>query len=90
MPYYPVNADMEFTGCVNGAAGATSTSKATDVNAVYGLGIHANTPGFFYINKEQTTAANANVRILGLVDPAETLHGRLRFKFTSRSTDNIW
>ncbi len=87
--FYPVKSDMEFTAVVNGSTGSAAnyTLKQSDVGVAYGMRVDTSTKAW-YIDKTVTTAANTNVVVVRLLDPAETVLGRAVIKF--RTTNTIY
>lgn len=76
--YVAALGSVEFEGTLTDAA-ETYTMALTDVWAAYGLNVDAN--GIWYVQQDETTAANVRVVVTKALDPAGTLYPRVNFRF---------
>ena len=72
-----------FIGTVgNSSSDASATLAQTMVGAIFGLTKDAGNSFWYVDNNITTTSAGACVEILSLIDPVNTLHGRVQFRVT--------
>lgn len=76
--YVPALGHVEFEGTLTDAAG-TYTLALTDIWAAYGLNVDGD--GIWYVQQDETTAANVRVVVTKALDAAGTLYPRVRFRF---------
>lgn len=76
--FVPALGSVEFEGTFTDAAG-TYTMVLTDVWAAYGLNVDAS--GIWYVQQDETTAANVRVVVTKALDATGTLYPRVRFRF---------
>jgi hypothetical protein len=76
--YIPALGSVEFEGTFTDAAG-TYTMVLTDVWAAYGLNVDGD--GLWYVQQDETTAANVRVVVTKALEATGTLFPRVRFRF---------
>lgn len=81
----PARDDTEFVGSVDSAASeGTGTSAQTNVGAKFGItktSLTGQDASKWYVDTDKTAEAVQRVEVLGLIDAATTIQGRVRFKF---------